>query len=440
MGDLTVMEPEDFDSEDKEILSWDINDMKLPQNVKKTDWFQEWPDSYEKHIYSSEDRNAQRHLSSWAMRNTNNHNSRILKKSCLGVVVCSRDCSAEEGRKVYLRPAICDKARQKQQRKRCPNCDGPLKLIPCRGHGGFPVTNFWRHDGRFIFFQSKGEHDHPKPETKLEAEARRTMKKVHTASASVPLKLKESPETKSLPGETQSWGSLPLTWSFQEGVQLPGSYSGRLIANTPQQKSLNDCLFFSKSYCLGGTTDLADTSTLGHTKLYEKCKLSSSWICNSGDLLHPVSGVFSDYDDQQTWNKHTALGRHSLNDNLCPSYPFPLTSWPYDFSPSQNSAEPFPQQIPVEPPAAESSCHPLWPNPGGDLYEEKMHVDFNSCYPSTTCHSPQEDPFLLTYTSHPHHQYSLAGKSRKWDFDEEMRGVGLDHYNSEMLLNLCPLR
>lgn len=37
--------------------------------------------------------------------------------------------------------------------KRCPNCDGPLKLIPCRGHGGFPVTNFWRHDGRFIFFQ-----------------------------------------------------------------------------------------------------------------------------------------------------------------------------------------------------------------------------------------------------------------------------------------------
>lgn len=25
------MEPEDFDSEEKEILSWDINDMKLPQ-------------------------------------------------------------------------------------------------------------------------------------------------------------------------------------------------------------------------------------------------------------------------------------------------------------------------------------------------------------------------------------------------------------------------
>lgn len=85
------------------------------QDVRQTDWFQEWPDSYVKHIYSSEDKNAQRHHSSWAMRNTNNHNSRILKKSCLGVVVCGNDCSTLDGRKIYLRPAICDKARQKQQ-------------------------------------------------------------------------------------------------------------------------------------------------------------------------------------------------------------------------------------------------------------------------------------------------------------------------------------
>ncbi|XP_004388785.1 chorion-specific transcription factor GCMa [Trichechus manatus latirostris] len=436
------MEPDDIDSEDKEILNWDINDMKLPQNVKKTDWFQEWPDSYAKHIYSSEDRSAQRHLSSWAMRNTNNHNSRILKKSCLGVVVCSRDCSAEEGRKVYLRPAICDKARQKQQRKRCPNCDGPLKLIPCRGHGGFPVTNFWRHDGPFIFFQSKGEHDHPKPETKVEAEARRAMKKVHTASSSASLKLKRGSETKCLPGETQNRESLPLTWSFQEGVQLPGSYSGPLISNTPQQRSLNGCLSFSKSYGFGGTTDLADPpASLGPTKLYEKCKLSNSRIYNSADLLQPsVSGIYPDYEDLQAWNKNVALGRNPLNDKCCPSYPFPLASWPYDFPPSLNSSETCFQQIPVEPPAAKTSCHPLWPNPAGDLYEEKVHVDFNSYFPSTTYHSPQEDPFLLTYTSHPHHQYSLPGKSSKWDFEEEMRCVGLDHCNNEMLLNLCPLR
>lgn len=70
-----------------------------------------------RYIYTSEDKNAQRHLSGWAMRNTNNHNCQILKKSCLGVVVCSRNCSLPDGTKLQLRPAICDKARQKQQSK-----------------------------------------------------------------------------------------------------------------------------------------------------------------------------------------------------------------------------------------------------------------------------------------------------------------------------------
>ncbi|KAK2533968.1 Gcm1 [Columba guinea] len=116
-ADNVVTEQEDSASRHGEMRSWDINDIKLPQDVRQTDWFQEWPDSYVKHIYSSEDKNAQRHHSSWAMRNTNNHNSRILKKSCLGVVVCGNDCSTLDGRKIYLRPAICDKARQKQQRK-----------------------------------------------------------------------------------------------------------------------------------------------------------------------------------------------------------------------------------------------------------------------------------------------------------------------------------
>nr|XP_006211591.1 chorion-specific transcription factor GCMa [Vicugna pacos] len=432
------MEPGNLGAEDKETLSWDINDMKLPQNVKKTDWFQEWPDAYEKHIYSSEDRSAQRHLSSWAMRNTNNHNSRILKKSCLGVVVCSRDCSAAEGRKVYLRPAICDKARQKQQRKRCPNCDGPLKLIPCRGHGGFPVTNFWRHDGRFIFFQSKGEHDHPKPETKLEAEARRAVKKTPTASSSAYSKLKQSPQIKPLPGETPSWESL--TWSLQEGVQLPDSYSAHLLGHAPQQKAPDDGASFSGSYGLGGIADPADpASTVDPPQLHEKCRLSDSRVSSSEDLLQPsVSGVFG-YSDLQTWNKNMALGRNALNDSGGPNYFLPLTSWPYDCPPSQNPSEPFFQQIPLEPPAAKMSCHSLWPNQEGDLYEEKVRVDFNNYCSPPTCYSPQEDPFLLPYTSQPH-QYSLPSKSNKWDFDEEMRYLGLDHCNNEMLLNLCPLR
>lgn len=54
-------------------------------------------------------------LPGWAMRNTNNHNVHILKKSCLGVLVCSVRCKLPSGDRVHLRPAICDKARKKQQ-------------------------------------------------------------------------------------------------------------------------------------------------------------------------------------------------------------------------------------------------------------------------------------------------------------------------------------
>ncbi|XP_054842033.1 chorion-specific transcription factor GCMb [Eublepharis macularius] len=161
-------------------LIWDINDPKLPQEPKHYDSFQEWPDGYLRFIYSNEDKNAQRHLSGWAMRNTNNHNCQILKKSCLGVVVCARNCMLPDGTKLQLRPAICDKARQKQQKKHCPNCSSALELIPCRGHSGYPVTNFWRHDGKVIFFQAKGIHDHPRPESKSETEARRSALKKQT--------------------------------------------------------------------------------------------------------------------------------------------------------------------------------------------------------------------------------------------------------------------
>lgn len=117
------------------------------QDTKQFDPFQEWTDGYVRYIYSgethtslfslkvtrygeqstlqvvvvsstAEDKNAQRHLSGWAMRNTNNHNCQILKKSCLGVVVCSRGCTLADGSRLQLRPAICDKARQKQQSKK----------------------------------------------------------------------------------------------------------------------------------------------------------------------------------------------------------------------------------------------------------------------------------------------------------------------------------
>ncbi|KAM9712659.1 chorion-specific transcription factor GCMb [Menidia menidia] len=169
-------------------LTWDINDPKLPQDLKQFDPFQEWTDGYVRYIYSAEDKNAQRHLSGWAMRNTNNHNCQILKKSCLGVVLCSRGCALQDGSRLQLRPAICDKARQKQQKKPCPGCGAPLELLPCRGHSGYPVTNFWRVEGKAIFFQAKGIHDHPRPESKSETEARRSSIKRRVSSPPFPPK------------------------------------------------------------------------------------------------------------------------------------------------------------------------------------------------------------------------------------------------------------
>lgn len=157
---------------------WDINDNSIPK-VTHYDQFNEWADGHCRCVYRTNDEQARRHASGWAMRNTNNHNIHILKKSCLGVMVCSQRCIIDEqlGTRVHLRPHICDKARKKQQGKQCPNrrCDGKLEILPCRGHCGYPVTHFWRHTSEAIFFQAKGVHDHPRPEPKSSAETRRAL-------------------------------------------------------------------------------------------------------------------------------------------------------------------------------------------------------------------------------------------------------------------------
>ncbi|XP_048521034.1 transcription factor glial cells missing isoform X1 [Dendroctonus ponderosae] len=159
---------------------WDINDSAVPR-IHEFDPFSEWADGHCRLVYRADNEEAKRHSSGWAMRNTNNHNVHILKKSCLGVLVCSLRCTLPNGEKVHLRPAICDKARKKQQGKDngkpCPNrqCTGRLEILACRGHCGYPVTHFWRHTEHAIFFQAKGVHDHPRPEAKSTSEARRSL-------------------------------------------------------------------------------------------------------------------------------------------------------------------------------------------------------------------------------------------------------------------------
>ncbi|EDV33032.1 uncharacterized protein Dana_GF21907 [Drosophila ananassae] len=157
-------------------IDWDINDAKMP-TVGEFDDFSDWANGHCRLIYSAHSDEARKHASGWAMRNTNNHNVNILKKSCLGVLLCSAKCKLPNGASVHLRPAICDKARRKQQGKQCPNrnCNGRLEIQPCRGHCGYPVTHFWRRDGNGIYFQAKGTHDHPRPEAKGSTEARRLL-------------------------------------------------------------------------------------------------------------------------------------------------------------------------------------------------------------------------------------------------------------------------
>ncbi|XP_016658333.1 transcription factor glial cells missing-like isoform X1 [Acyrthosiphon pisum] len=157
------------------IADWDINDSIIPR-VNNFNLWEEWADGHCRLVYPPNCEEAKRHASGWAMRNTNNHNVHILKKSCLGVLLCSRRCVLPSGDTVHLRPAICDKARKKQQGKPCPNrqCHGHLEIMPCRGHCGYPVTHFWRHTEYAIFFQAKGVHDHLRPEAKSTSEARRS--------------------------------------------------------------------------------------------------------------------------------------------------------------------------------------------------------------------------------------------------------------------------
>ena len=157
---------------------WDINDAIIPQHIEldEFDEFNEWADGHIRLIYANSNEEAKKHISGWAMRNTNNHNVNILKKSCLGILVCSLNCTLSNGGKIHLRPAICDKARRKQEGKQCPNksCKGGrLEIKPCRGHCGYPVTHFWRHSGNAIFFQAKGVHDHQRPDPKNSSVSKR---------------------------------------------------------------------------------------------------------------------------------------------------------------------------------------------------------------------------------------------------------------------------
>ncbi|NXT98940.1 GCM1 factor, partial [Buphagus erythrorhynchus] len=393
----SIMEQEDSASQHGEMTSWDINDIKLPEHVSQTDWFQEWPDSYVKHIYSSEDKNAQRHHSSWAMRNTNNHNSRILKKSCLGVVVCGNNCSTLDGRKIYLRPAICDKARQKQQRKCCPNCNGPLRLLSCRGHGGYPVTNFWRHEGQFIFFQSKGAHDHPRPETKLEAEARRSIQKAKTAFSPSSLRLKRVQEIESLTGAMPTQEPLPLLLSYPDAHMPPANFRGHL-SRSSQEPRLSSC---------------------------------------SGQLARPRAAVEDGPSGEApAWGRRLSLSRAPSAQGPCSVPAVPSTAPPPQRCTHLSAQRILPGKKGGRDPFR-SATGPL----GDGACGEKSPLPYSgSCLPVPRCPAPQGGPCAMASGAQPRPQPSLPPGRSEGDGGGEGHQVCLNYCNNDMFFNLYPLR
>lgn len=139
--------------------NWDINDKQLPKvcsynllwfgacgRLNYNPFFQtpqiadfdSWPDGHCQLVYLKTGSDlVKRHSSGWAMRNTNNHNKHILKKSCLGVLLCSSpNCS------VTLRPAICDKARKGQE--------GSYHLIDLLAFWSFMIWNYLEFMGQTI--------------------------------------------------------------------------------------------------------------------------------------------------------------------------------------------------------------------------------------------------------------------------------------------------
>ncbi|NWI25839.1 GCM1 factor, partial [Sula dactylatra] len=401
-ADDVAMEQEDSASQHGEMTSWDINDIKLPQNIRQIDWFQEWPDSYVKHIYSSEDKNAQRHHSSWAMRNTNNHNSRILKKSCLGVVVCGNDCSTLDGRKIYLRPAICDKARQKQQRKCCPNCNGPLRLLSCRGHGGYPVTNFWRHEGQFIFFQSKGAHDHPRPETKLEAEARRSIQKAQTTFSPSSSRLKRIREIESLTGGMPTQEALPLLLSKPDAYMLPANF-GAHLSKSSWEPMLGSC---------------------------------------SGGLPFPrAAGEDGGSGEALTWSRSPALGRTPSAERPCSGPAVPAADPPCAALSPQHCTHPGTQRVL---PVTKGGQDPFRPNAGplgNESHEETSPLAYSgSCRPPPPYPAPQGGPRPAASGAQHHRQLSAPLRGSEGGGGEGGRRVGLNYCNDDMFFNMYPLR
>ncbi|KAH8273998.1 hypothetical protein KR044_007431, partial [Drosophila immigrans] len=288
---------------------WDINDAIVPQVADiEFDEFSEWSDGHMRLVYSVNNEEAKKHISGWAMRNTNNHNVNILKKSCLGVLVCSQHCTLPNGSKINLRPAICDKARRKQEGKTCPNKScrgGRLEIKPCRGHCGYPVTHFWRHSGNAIFFQAKGVHDHLRPDPKNSSVSKRAFGRVAlTASKSASTGTSRS-ASGSVPKKSVISG---LVKQVKQQQNLMGKVLKRTSSSNPLSHSALEIYQFNAcgkcatySHC---TCSYLEDTTRAHQLSQSSNYMSSSWPLATAEQAQcePPANVFTVNHQHITYN------------------------------------------------------------------------------------------------------------------------------------------
>ncbi|KAM7541610.1 hypothetical protein Aperf_G00000027119 [Anoplocephala perfoliata] len=146
---------------------WSIEDELLPEPLKY-DKFEIWPDGDIQRIYRDYEIRIRGLDNGWVMQDISNDSPNITSKSCMGVLICSEKCTSSTGLKAY-KPAVSDKHRKEQIGMRCPTpgCEGKLIHIPCLGHNGSPVIQSWRYYKDRVYFQSKGQHNHARPERKI---------------------------------------------------------------------------------------------------------------------------------------------------------------------------------------------------------------------------------------------------------------------------------
>lgn len=255
------------------------------QTMKEYDEFEEWIDGSTKLRYSPYSREAQAHISGWAMKYTNNHNKFVLKKTCVGVLLCSKDCTLPNGLKIVVRPAISDKVRERQIGQNCPNasCSGTLAHRKCTGNNGYPVTHFWVHQEDGIYFESKGTHDHFRPQARRATPDRSSSSKQNSIKQE-----KEGDDNtdekqeSSTPSETKKCKSRKRQRSEQDNSSVreaePNRFPSQLSVGLLKGYSIDEedqyvCLTLPESETLFHRSISQEQSNIGtYGKLYLLCQ------------------------------------------------------------------------------------------------------------------------------------------------------------------------